>query len=136
MKFSPNGIHTALITPFTDADEFDEATFRSLIDFQIDAGASGLLVIGGSGEFVSLTPAERQRVVEAAVDQTAGRIPVTVGALAPGTREVQDTVHMAANAKADAECPDGNEVEPGILTCRSSGTVSYTHLTLPTILLV
>ena len=102
MKFSPNGIHTALITPFTDADEFDEATFRSLIDFQIDAGASGLLVIGGSGEFVSLTPAERQRVVEAAVDQTAGRIPVTVGALAPGTREVQDTVHMAANAKADA----------------------------------
>ncbi|MCP3472712.1 4-hydroxy-tetrahydrodipicolinate synthase [Bradyrhizobium sp. CCGUVB1N3] len=102
MKFTPNGIHTALITPFTDADEFDEATFRSLIDFQVEEGASGLLVIGGSGEFVSLTPAERQRVVEAAVDQTAGRIPVTVGALAPGTREVQDTVCMAANAKADA----------------------------------
>jgi 4-hydroxy-tetrahydrodipicolinate synthase len=102
MKFSPNGIHTALITPFTDADEFDEATFRSLIDFQVEAGASGLLVIGGSGEFVSLTPAERQRVVEVAVDQTAGRIPVTVGPLAPGTREVQETTRMAANAQADA----------------------------------
>ena len=102
MKYTPNGIYTALVTPFTRDDAFDEATFRGLIDFQIEAGISGLLVIGGSGEFVSLTPAERQRIVEVAIDQTAGRVPILVGARAPGTREVQETVRHAAKAGADA----------------------------------
>lgn len=102
MHYTPNGIYTALVTPFTRDDAFDEATFRRLIDFQIGAGIAGLLVIGGSGEFVSLTPAERQRIVEVAIDHTAGRVPVLVGALAPGTREVQETIRHAAKAGADA----------------------------------
>jgi 4-hydroxy-tetrahydrodipicolinate synthase len=102
MKFSPKGIYTAIVTPFTDADAFDETAFRRLIDFQIAAGAAGLLVIGGSGEFVSLTPAEREQVLEVAIDQVAGRVPIVAGALAPGTREVQETVRHAARAGADA----------------------------------
>lgn len=102
MSFTPKGIYTAIVTPFTDADAFDEAAFRRLIDFQIAAGAAGLLVIGGSGEFVSLTPPERQQVIDVAIDQAAGRLPIIVGALAPGTREVQDTVRYAAQAGADA----------------------------------
>jgi 4-hydroxy-tetrahydrodipicolinate synthase len=100
--YTPHGIYTAIVTPFTADDSFDAAAFRKLIDFQIDAGIHGLLVIGGSGEFVSLTPSERQHVVEVAIDQVAGRVPVLVGALAPGTREVQETVRHAAKAGADA----------------------------------
>jgi 4-hydroxy-tetrahydrodipicolinate synthase len=100
--FSPHGIYTAIVTPFTANDAFDEAAFRRLVDFQVAAGAAGLLVIGGSGEFVSLTPAERQRVVDVAIDHVARRVPVIVGALAPGTREVQDTVRYAEKAGADA----------------------------------
>jgi 4-hydroxy-tetrahydrodipicolinate synthase len=102
MQFTPRGITTAIVTPFTAADEFDEAAFRRLIDFQVAAGAAGLLVIGGSGEFVSLTPAERRRMVEVAIEHAAGRIAIVVGALAPGTREVQDTVRHAAQAGAGA----------------------------------
>ncbi len=102
MKYHPNGIYTAIVTPMTLDDHFDEDVFRSLIDFQVDAGAAGLLVVGGSGEFVSLTPSERQRVIEVAVDQVAGRVPVIAGALAPGTREVQDTARLAEKAGADA----------------------------------
>ncbi|KJC59979.1 hypothetical protein UP10_14960 [Bradyrhizobium sp. LTSPM299] len=102
MKFTPRGIYTAIVTPFTELDEFDEPTFRRLIDFQVDAGVAGLLVIGGSGEFVSLTPAERERVIEVAIDQVAERVPVIIGALAPGTREVQETVRRAAKAGASA----------------------------------
>ena len=101
MTYTANGIYTAIVTPFTKADELDEAAFRTFIDFQIVSGAAGLLVIGGSGEFVSLTPSERQRVIEVAIDQVARRIPVIVGALAPGTREVQETVRYAARAGAD-----------------------------------
>jgi 4-hydroxy-tetrahydrodipicolinate synthase len=102
MQFTPKGIYTAIVTPFTEADEFDEPVFRKLIDFQIESGAAGLLAIGGSGEFVSLTPSERQRVIDVAIDQTARRIPIIVGALAPGTREVQETVRYAATAGASA----------------------------------
>jgi 4-hydroxy-tetrahydrodipicolinate synthase len=102
MKFTPKGIYTAIVTPFTDADEFDEVAFRGLIDFQIASGAAGLLVIGGSGEFVSLTPPERRRVIDVAIDQAARRIPIIVGALAPGTKEVQETVRYAAKAGSDA----------------------------------
>jgi 4-hydroxy-tetrahydrodipicolinate synthase len=102
MKFVPKGIYTAIVTPFTDVDEFDEAAFRGLIDFQIASGAAGLLVIGGSGEFVSLTPPERQRVIDVAIDQTARRIPIIVGALAPGTKEVQETARYAEKAGSDA----------------------------------
>jgi 4-hydroxy-tetrahydrodipicolinate synthase len=102
MTFTPKGIYTALVTPFTDTDEFDDAAFRRLIDFQIVSGAAGLLVIGGSGEFVSLTPTERQRVIDVAIDQAARRVPIIIGALAPGTREVQETVRYAAKAGSDA----------------------------------
>lgn len=102
MPFTPNGIYTAIVTPLTADDEFDAAAFRKLIDFQIASGAAGLLVIGGSGEFVSLTPSERQKIIDVSIEQTANRIPIIVGALAPGTREVQDTVRYAAKAGADA----------------------------------
>ena len=102
MQFTPTGIYTAIITPFDAADTFDEPAFRRLIDFQVEQGAAGLLVIGGSGEFVSLTPSERAHVIDVAIDQVAHRIPVIVGALAPGTREVQETVRYAAKAGADA----------------------------------
>ena len=102
MKFTPDGIYTAIVTPFNDADELDEKVFRRLIDFQIASGAAGLLVIGGSGEYVSLTPSERQRAIDVAIDQVANRVPIVVGALAPGTKEVQDTVRYAARAGASA----------------------------------
>jgi 4-hydroxy-tetrahydrodipicolinate synthase len=102
MEFTPKGIYTAIVTPFTDEDAFDEVAFRGLIDFQIASGAAGLLVIGGSGEFVSLTPPERQLVIDVAIDQAARRIPIIVGALAPGTKEVQETVRYAAKAGSDA----------------------------------
>ena len=102
MQFTPRGIYTAIVTPFSADDTFDAATFRKLIDFQLDSGAAGLLVIGGSGEYVSLTPSERERVIDVAIAHTAGRAPVIVGALAPGTREVQETTRYAATAGASA----------------------------------
>jgi 4-hydroxy-tetrahydrodipicolinate synthase len=46
------------------------------------------MVIGGSGEYVSLTPAERQRVVSVTMQTVGKTVPVIVGALAPSTREV------------------------------------------------
>jgi 4-hydroxy-tetrahydrodipicolinate synthase len=102
MKFTPHGIYTAIITPFDRDANVDEKRLRKLVDFQIDSGITGLLVVGGSGEYISLSPAERKQVVEVAIDQAAGRIPVIVGALSPSTREVQEVAQHAEKAGAAA----------------------------------
>lgn len=102
MKFAAKGIYTAIVTPFDVDGEFDEKIFRKLVDFQVDAGAAGLLVIGGSGEYVSLTPSERKRVIDVAMEQAAGRIPIIVGALSPSTHEVREISRHAADVGAAA----------------------------------
>ncbi|MBS0532168.1 MAG: 4-hydroxy-tetrahydrodipicolinate synthase [Proteobacteria bacterium] len=102
MGFSANGIYTAIVTPFDRNGEIDEATFRSLVDFQVSAGVAGLLVAGGSGEYVSLTVAERKRLVDIALDQAAGRISIIVGSLSPSTGEVQEMARHAAASGAAA----------------------------------
>jgi 4-hydroxy-tetrahydrodipicolinate synthase len=59
-----------------------------------------LLVIGGSGEYVSLSVNERKRVVDTAVDHAGDRIPIIVGALSPSTGEVKEIARHSADTGA------------------------------------
>src|SRR5215218_1045887 len=71
------GVYSALATPFDpSSSEIDESALRGLIDTTIDAGIDGLVPCGSTGEFSTLTAAERDRVIEIVFDQTAGRVPV------------------------------------------------------------
>ena len=92
----------AVVTPFGPQDELDEACLRNHIDFLIGAGVTGLLLLGGAGEFLNLNDHERQRVMEIGVDQVRGRVPVIVGALSPSTWHVCMVARMARRAGADA----------------------------------
>ncbi|MBI3977365.1 MAG: 4-hydroxy-tetrahydrodipicolinate synthase [Chloroflexi bacterium] len=96
------GAITAMVTPFGPEGEIDEPALRRHIDEQVGAGVDGLLVIGGSGEFVSLDDAERRRVMAIAVEHVNRRVPVVVGLLAPGTRHVVELARQAGRAGADA----------------------------------
>ena len=59
------GTYTVLITPFTaDGRKVDEAALRRLVDFQIEEGIHGLIPLGSTGEFLSVTPDERRQIVE------------------------------------------------------------------------
>ena len=52
------GTYTVLITPFTaDGKKVDETALKRLVDFQIDEGLHGLIPLGSTGEFLSVTPA-------------------------------------------------------------------------------
>ncbi len=95
------GIITALITPFDANGDVDEMGLRTLIDRQVESGVAGIAVVAGSGEFINLAPAERDRVVAVSVEQAAGRIQVIAGTLAPDTR--------AAVAAAKSACTQGAE---------------------------
>ena len=75
------GSLTVMVTPFTrDGSAVDLAAARRFVDWQIAEGVPGLIPLGSTGEFLSVTPAERTALVEAVVGQTAGRVPVVVGA--------------------------------------------------------
>jgi 4-hydroxy-tetrahydrodipicolinate synthase len=82
------GTGTALVTPFRGDGSLDEATLRTLIKRQIDAGIDFLVPCGTTGESPTLTHEEHLRVVEIAVELAKGRVPVLAGAGGYNTGEV------------------------------------------------
>lgn len=74
------GCGTALVTPFTADLNVDETRLRSLIEWQISEGIHFLVPCGSTGEAATLSLDEHRRVVEIAVDQIAGRVPIVAGA--------------------------------------------------------
>ena len=96
------GTYTVLITPFTaDGRKVDEAALRRLVDFQIEEGIHGLIPLGSTGEFLSVTPDERRQIVEIVVKQAAGRVPVLIGTGAEWTDEVVRSSREAESMGAD-----------------------------------
>jgi 4-hydroxy-tetrahydrodipicolinate synthase len=102
MPLRPQGVLAACVTPFRDDETLDLDRLGSHIDFMLDAGIDGVMLIGGCGEYANLTPDERKSVVTEGINAISGRGPVVVGVLAPSTREVLDIGMHAANAGADA----------------------------------
>lgn len=81
-----SGCWTALVTPFKADGAVDEAALRALVDWQIEQGVHGLVPIGSTGEAVTLTAQERDRVVRIVVETARGRVPVMAGAGSNDTR--------------------------------------------------
>ena len=74
------GSHTVLATPFTaDGLAIDTAALRRLVDWQIESGSHGLIPLGSTGEFLSVSDDERRQVVETVVEAANGRVPVLIG---------------------------------------------------------
>ena len=82
------GTGTALVTPFRGDGSLDEATLRTLIKRQIEAGIDFLVPCGTTGESPTLAHEEHLRVVEITVELAKGRIPVLAGAGGYNTAEV------------------------------------------------
>lgn len=82
------GCGTALVTPFRADQSLDEETLRRLVRRQIDAGINFLVPCGTTGESPTLTHAEHLRVIEIALEEAAGHVPVLAGAGGYNTREV------------------------------------------------
>lgn len=82
------GVLSAIVTPFTpDGEQIDEAALRALVEQGIEDGVDGFVPAGGTGEFSVLSQAERMRLIEVVVDQTAGRASVLAHTGATSTRE-------------------------------------------------
>jgi 4-hydroxy-tetrahydrodipicolinate synthase len=95
------GTHTAIVTPFLDGD-FDEASFRKLIDFQFDHHIKGIVPVGTTGESPTVSHEEHRRVIEVTVEQTNKRGLVIAGTGSNSTREAIALTQAAENAGVDA----------------------------------
>ena len=91
----------ALTTPFRDDFSIDEEAFASNVDRLFEAGATGMVVAGCTGEFWALTLAERASLARAAVAAGRGRGPVIVGTGSIREGEIVDQIHAAKEAGAD-----------------------------------
>jgi 4-hydroxy-tetrahydrodipicolinate synthase len=74
----PDGVYTALVTPFADG-KVDRQAWRTLVERQLDAGVSGLVPVGCTGEAATLDRGEREWLVKACVEMAAGRAVVVAG---------------------------------------------------------
>jgi 4-hydroxy-tetrahydrodipicolinate synthase len=95
------GLFTAIVTPFADDLSVDYVALQALVRFQIDEGATGIVPIGGTGEYPALSRAERADIVRACVE-AAGSAPVLPGVLSTGFEDAVEAGQAFAEAGAAA----------------------------------
>ncbi|MBA4175519.1 MAG: dihydrodipicolinate synthase family protein [Leptothrix sp. (in: Bacteria)] len=84
LQATATGVFLITVTPFTDSGALDLASTDRLVDFCLAQGVSGLTVLGIMGEAPKLSAAESRQFVRQVLARVAGRVPVVVGASAPG----------------------------------------------------
>jgi 4-hydroxy-tetrahydrodipicolinate synthase len=76
------GSYTVMVTPFTeDGSAIDTDALARFLDWQLAVGVPGVIVLGSTGEFLTVGDDERTQLVEATVCHIDGRIPVLVGSM-------------------------------------------------------
>jgi len=92
------GNYTVLVTPFTaDGMSVDTAALRRLVNWQIEQGIHGLIPLGSTGEFLSVSREEREQITEVCVSEARGRVPILIGT---GAEATFDAVELAREAEA------------------------------------
>jgi 4-hydroxy-tetrahydrodipicolinate synthase len=96
------GVVPPLITPLDENEKLDEGGLRRLINYVMKGGVHGIFVIGSTGEFYGLSFEDKKKIVEIAMEEVNGRIPVYVGASAITTRDCIRLAEMAKSYEAAA----------------------------------
>lgn len=97
-----NGSLVAIVTPMHEDGALDIECLRSLIDFHLERGTDGIVVVGTTGESPVVNFEEHYLLMEVAVKHVAGRVPVIVGTGANSTKEAIDLSIYAKDIGADA----------------------------------
>ena len=121
MKFQ--GIYTPIITSFNSDGSINYEGWKAVIDNQIDSGVHGLIVGGSTGEFYTMSKAERLEQFAFANDYIAGRVPWIAGVNDMLATEVYAYAASAKETGANAmlvaappySLPDENELAAHVI---------------------
>ncbi|MBU6468384.1 MAG: 4-hydroxy-tetrahydrodipicolinate synthase [Betaproteobacteria bacterium] len=95
------GSLVAIVTPMKDNGELDFNALKALIDWHIDAGTSGIVIVGTTGESPTVSVEEHKALIEATVNHSAGRVAVIAGTGANSTVEAIELTRFAESVGAD-----------------------------------
>ncbi|HPO03273.1 MAG TPA: 4-hydroxy-tetrahydrodipicolinate synthase, partial [Treponemataceae bacterium] len=95
------GAFTALVTPMKEDGSVDFEGFRDLVRFQLKSGISGIVPLGTTGETPTLDESEEETLIDIAMEEAKGKVPVIVGAGSNNTRDAVKYVKRAKQKGAD-----------------------------------
>ena len=91
------GSMVAIVTPMFDDGSLDLDALRALIDWHIDAGTDGIVIVGTTGESPTVDVAEHCLLIETTVKHAKGRVAVIAGT---GANSTAEAIELTAKAKA------------------------------------
>ena len=100
-------IWTALVTPFLRNQQINYSDLSRLIDIQVNSNVCGLVVLGSTGEYHSLTENERHDLIDFIFKKVAGRCKIMIGVSAVS---VETTCAAIEQAKLISEV-QGEQLE-------------------------
>jgi 4-hydroxy-tetrahydrodipicolinate synthase len=92
----PEGVYTALVTPFDTAGGVDRPAWEQLVQRQVDAGVAGVVPAGCTGEAAALSAEEREYLVRSAAEICSGRALVVAGS---GTNDTTSSIALTREVK-------------------------------------
>lgn len=102
VKTEIKGSLVAIVTPMDSDGNLDLAAFDRLIEWHIEAGTHGIVVVGTTGESATLSTQEHCDLVAHCVKKVAGRISVIAGTGSNNTKEALLYTQSAKDNGADA----------------------------------
>ena len=96
-----SGSLVAIVTPMREDGSLDLDAFRNLIDWHINEGTDGIVVVGTTGESPTVDFDEHHVLIKAAVEHANRRVPIVAGTGANSTREAIELAAYAKQAGAD-----------------------------------
>ncbi|MDB5524577.1 MAG: 4-hydroxy-tetrahydrodipicolinate synthase [Rhizobium sp.] len=98
----PAGSIPALVTPMLQDGAIDWKNYRGLIDWHVEAGTNGIVVMGSTGESATVSMEEHSELIRVAVEHSGGRIPIIAGTGANSTAEAIELTGYARKWGATA----------------------------------
>lgn len=98
MRVEWRGYIPAITTPFDDDGRLDLNGLGRLLEWLHGEGMHGLVVAGTTGEWTSLSPQERKKLIAAVGEQMKGKLPLIAGCTAFTASEVLEFAAVAAIA--------------------------------------
>ena len=95
------GSIVALITPF-DNGNLSEKDYVKLINYHLENGTNGIVPGGTTGESPTLSHNEHKKIIEIAVRECKGKIPIISGTGSNSTQEAVELSKFAEKAGSDA----------------------------------
>lgn len=90
------GSLVAIVTPMSENGSLDLDAFDRLVDWHVDAGTSGIVVVGTTGESATLSTEEHCDLVAHCVRSVNQRVPVIAGT---GSNNTQEALYFTQSAK-------------------------------------